>query len=109
MNPDEFRRPDPGDVLKALLPFAALVALAFLLDRLRGEDTARGPADTVRSAVARVGEEISEKAWTIGRDPREEARKRRAWSLVQGGTGAAFTMLSRRAAAGVYEAVTGGR
>lgn len=109
MNGDDFRRPDAAEVLKALLPFVALVGLAFLLDRLRGQDTARGPADTVRSAVAKVGEEITERAWTVGRDARTEARKQRAWNLVQGGTGAVFTMLSRRAAGGLYDAVTRAR
>ncbi|HET7567481.1 MAG TPA: hypothetical protein VFJ91_05780 [Gaiellaceae bacterium] len=98
----------PRVAVKPLLPFAAAVGAAFLLQRLRGEDAARGPADRVRAVVARAGEELAERAWTVGRDARAEARKRRAWNALQGATGAVFTLLARRAATGVYEALTGG-
>lgn len=98
----------PGVAVKPLLPFALAVGGAFLLHRLRGEDIARGPADRLRAAVARAGDELAERAWTVGRDARSEARKRRAWSALQGAVGAAFTLLARRAAAGVFEALTGG-
>lgn len=90
------------------LPFLASVGGAFLLDRLRGRDTARGPGDRVRTAVARAGDELAERAWTVGRDARAEARKQRAWTVLEAAVGAAFTLLARRAAAGAYEALTGG-
>jgi hypothetical protein len=106
MSVEEIRRPELGELAKALLPFVAPVAVAFVLGRLRGEDTARGPADNARAAVARVGEELVERAWTVGRDAEAEARKQRAWRLVQAATGAAFTLLARRAAAGLHDAVT---
>jgi hypothetical protein len=97
----------PADVLKPLLPFAAAVALAFLLHRLRGENTARSRKDKLRAAAGRVGEEIAERAWTLGRDAKVEARKQRAWNLLQGAVGAGFTLLARRAASGAFEALTG--
>lgn len=88
-----------GVVLKPLLPFALAAGATFLLDRLRGAGAARKPADRLRSGLATVGKEIVERAWTLGRDTRAEARKQRAWSMLQAGVGAGFTLLARRAAA----------
>jgi hypothetical protein len=80
---------------------------AFALDRLRGEGEARTGVDRIRYGVARAGEELREKAWTLGRDRRAEARKQRAWKALQTAAAAGFSLLARRAAAGVYEALTG--
>jgi len=65
--------------------------------------------DRVRSAIARVGEEIQEKAWTIGRDRKAEQRKRIAWGIVQGAIGAVFTLGARRVGAKAWGILTGER
>jgi hypothetical protein len=63
--------------------------------------------ERLRSAVARIGEEIQEKAWTVGRDPVTEKRKRLAWGLLQGFTGGVLTLAARRAGTKVWAVVTG--
>jgi hypothetical protein len=63
--------------------------------------------EKVRSGVARVGEEIVEKAWTLGRDKKAEQRKRLAWGLVQGVVGAVFTLAARRVGAKAWGILTG--
>jgi hypothetical protein len=63
--------------------------------------------DRVRSAIARAGEELSEKAWTVGRDRKAEQRKRIAWGIVQGGVAAVFTLVARRVGAKVWGVLTG--
>jgi hypothetical protein len=65
------------------------------------------PGERVRAAVARVGEEIQEKAWTIGRDPVAEKRKRLVWGVLQAGMGAAMTLGARRVGAKVWGVLTG--
>ena len=61
----------------------------------------------VRTAIARVGGGISERAWTLGRDPKAERRKRLLWGLLQGALGAAFTLGARRVGAKVWGVLTG--
>ena len=61
----------------------------------------------VRTAIARVGDGISEKAWTLGRDKRAERRKRLLWGLLQGAVGAAFTLAARRVGARAWGVLTG--
>jgi hypothetical protein len=63
--------------------------------------------DKVRSAIARVGEELSERAWTVGRDEKVEKRKRIAWGILQGVLGAAATIAARRAVARIWGVLTG--
>jgi len=63
--------------------------------------------DKVRSAIARVGEELSEKAWTVGRDKKAEKRKRVAWGVLQGALGAIATMGARRVVSRVWGVLTG--
>jgi hypothetical protein len=63
--------------------------------------------EKVRSGIARLGEEIAEKAWTVGRDPKVEKRKRLAWGLRHGVLGAAFTIAARRAGAKAWGVLTG--
>jgi hypothetical protein len=63
--------------------------------------------DKVRTAVAHVGETITEKAWTVGRDKKAEARKRWLWGLLQAGIGAGFTVFARRGASRAWTVVTG--
>jgi hypothetical protein len=63
--------------------------------------------DKVRSAIARAGEELTEKAWTVGRDAKAEKRKRLAWGIVQGAVGAVFTLAARRAGAKAWGILTG--
>jgi hypothetical protein len=65
--------------------------------------------EKVRSAIARVGEEISEKAWTLGRDPKAERRKRLAWGVLQGSLGAVATVGARRLVANLWGMLTGER
>ena len=65
--------------------------------------------DRVRSAIARAGEEISELAWTVGRDAKTEKRKRLAWGVVQGVIGAVFTLAARRVGAKAWGILTGER
>ncbi len=65
--------------------------------------------ERVRSAIARAGEEISEKAWTVGRDKKAEQRKRLAWGVVQGVIGAVFTLGARRVGAKAWGVLTGER
>jgi hypothetical protein len=65
--------------------------------------------ERVRSAIARAGEEISEKAWTVGRDKKAEQRKRMAWGVVQGVIGAVFTLGARRVGAKAWGVLTGER
>ena len=65
--------------------------------------------EKVRTAIARVGEGISEKAWTLGRDKKAERRKRLLWGLVQGTVGAAFTLAARRVGAKAWGLLTGER
>jgi hypothetical protein len=63
--------------------------------------------DKVRSAIARVGEELSEKAWTVGRDRKTERRKRLAWGILQGALGAAATIAGRRLGSRIWGILTG--
>lgn len=63
--------------------------------------------EKVRSAIARAGEELTEKAWTVGRDRKAEQRKRIAWGIVQGGIGAVFTLAARRVGAKAWGILTG--
>ena len=65
--------------------------------------------EKVRSAIARAGEEITERAWTLGRDAKTEKRKRLAWGLVQGVIGAVFTLGARRVGAKAWGVLTGER
>ena len=65
--------------------------------------------DRVRSAIARAGEELTEKAWTLGRDAKTEKRKRLAWGVVQGVIGAVFTLGARRVGAKAWGVLTGER
>jgi hypothetical protein len=63
--------------------------------------------NAIRSGIARVGEEIAEKAWTVGRDEKAERRKRLAWGVVQGSIGAVFTLAARRLGAKAWGVLTG--
>ena len=65
--------------------------------------------EKVRSGIARVGEGIAEKAWTVGRDKKAEQRKRIAWGIVQGVIGAVFTLGARRVGAKAWGVLTGER
>jgi len=65
--------------------------------------------ERVRTAIARVGEGITEKAWTLGRDPKTERKKRLLWGVVQGAVGAVFTLGARRVGAKVWGVLTGER
>jgi hypothetical protein len=61
----------------------------------------------IREGIARVGEEIAEKAWTVGRDEKVERRKRIAWGILQGSIGAVFTLAARRLGAKTWGVLTG--
>ena len=63
----------------------------------------------VRTAIARVGEGLSEKAWTVGRDPKAERNKRLVWGVLQGALGAVATLGARRVVARLWGVLTGER
>jgi hypothetical protein len=63
----------------------------------------------VRAVIARAGEGLSEKAWTIGRDPKAERKKRLAWGVLQGALGAIATLGARRVVAHLWGVLTGER
>ena len=63
--------------------------------------------NAIRSGIARVGEEIAEKAWTVGRDEKAERKKRIAWGIVQGSIGAVFTLVARRVGTKAWGVLTG--
>jgi|GEM_PF-6958976 len=63
--------------------------------------------ERARSAIARFGEEVAEKAWTVGRDPKAERRKRLVWGLLQGALGAVATIGARRLGARLWGVLTG--
>lgn len=63
--------------------------------------------EKVRSAIARAGEGLAEKAWTVGRDAKTEKRKRLAWGALQGAVGAVFTIAARRVGAKAWGVLTG--
>jgi hypothetical protein len=63
--------------------------------------------EPVRRAVARVGEGIQQKAWTVGRDKRAEQKKRLAWLGLSAGLGAVATLLARRLASKAWRVATG--
>ena len=65
--------------------------------------------ERVRSAIARAGEEITEKAWSLGRDAKVQKRKRLAWGVLQGAIGAVFTIGARRLGAKAWGVLTGER
>ncbi|HET8606481.1 MAG TPA: hypothetical protein VFL66_05560 [Gaiellaceae bacterium] len=61
----------------------------------------------IRRLVGRAGEEVQEKAWTVGRDPAEERRVRLAWGALEGVLGAVFTLAARRLATRIWFVLTG--
>lgn len=63
--------------------------------------------NAIRTGIARLGEEIAEKAWTVGRDEKAERKKRLAWGVVQGSIGAVFTLVARRLGAKAWGVLTG--
>jgi hypothetical protein len=63
--------------------------------------------ERVRTAIARVGEGIVERAWTVGRDARTERKKRLLWGAMQGVVGAVFTLAARRAVTKAWGVLTG--
>jgi len=63
--------------------------------------------EKVRSAVARVGEELTERAWTVGRDPKTERKKLLAWGALQGTLGAVAALGARRVGSRVWGVLTG--
>ena len=63
--------------------------------------------NAIRTGIARVGEQIAEKAWTVGRDEKAERKKRLAWGVLQGAIGAVFTLGARRVGTKVWGVLTG--
>jgi hypothetical protein len=63
--------------------------------------------NAIRTGIARLGEEIAEKAWTVGRDEKAERKKRLVWGVVQGSIGAVFTLVARRLGAKAWGVLTG--
>jgi hypothetical protein len=65
--------------------------------------------EKVRSAVARVGEGLTEKAWTVGRDPRTERKKRLAWAGLRVTFNALAAVGARRIGTKLWGILTGER
>jgi hypothetical protein len=65
--------------------------------------------EKLRGAVARVGEELTEKAWTVGRDPKVERKKRLAWGALQAGFSALTMLAARRVGVRLWGILTGER
>ena len=65
--------------------------------------------NAIRGGIARVGEGIAEKAWTLGRNEKAERKKRIVWGILQGAIGAVFTLGARRAGAKAWGVLTGER
>jgi ATP-dependent exoDNAse (exonuclease V) alpha subunit len=63
--------------------------------------------NAIRSGIARIGDEIAEKAWTVGRDEKAERNKRIVWGVLQGSIGAVFTLAARRVGAKAWGVLTG--
>ena len=63
--------------------------------------------EPVRRGVAKLGEGIQEKAWSIGRNKQAERKKRLLWMGLTAGLGAAATLVARRLASKAWRVVTG--
>ncbi len=63
--------------------------------------------NAIRRAVSSAGEKVSELAWTVGRDPREEKRLRRRWGLLEATLGALFGLAARRLSYRLWGVLTG--
>ena len=63
--------------------------------------------NAIRRAVASAGEKVSELAWTVGRDPREEKRLRRRWGMLEATLGALFGLAARRLSYRAWSILTG--
>jgi hypothetical protein len=71
------------------------------------EDAVASAENQIRQAIARVGQEIQDLAWTVGRDEKREAKLRRRWRMLEAALGIAATVASRKAAARLYSILTG--
>jgi uncharacterized membrane-anchored protein len=63
--------------------------------------------EPVRRGIARVGQGLQEKAWTLGRDKRAERRKQFLYTGLAAALAAGATMLARRLASKAYRILTG--
>ena len=63
--------------------------------------------EPARRVVARLGDGIHEKAWTIGRNKRAEQKKRLLWMGLTAGLGAVATLGARRLASKAWRVLTG--
>jgi hypothetical protein len=61
----------------------------------------------VSQQLGALGEDVKQLWVAITADPKREARKQRAWSIVSGILAAAATIVARRGAARVWAIVTG--
>ena len=65
--------------------------------------------ELARAGYDGISTELAEKAWTVGRDPKAERKKRLAWGVLQGALSAAATIAARRLGAKAYGVLTSER
>jgi hypothetical protein len=63
--------------------------------------------EAVREELTQLKDDIKSLGVVIAEDPKERARKERAWKLLYAGLAAGFTLLSRRLAARLWWVLTG--
>jgi hypothetical protein len=63
--------------------------------------------DAIEEQVAEVWQDLQDLWVTLTVDPKKQARKERAWSMLSGALGAAATMGARRATTKIWDVLTG--
>ena len=66
-----------------------------------------GKSEAVREQLEQLRDDVRTLIVVLKEDPKERARKERAWNLLYGGLSAVFTMASRRVAERVFWVLTG--
>lgn len=67
----------------------------------------RTKIESVREELAQLRGDVKSLAVVVREDPKERARKERAWKLLYAGLGAGFTIASRRLTERLWWVLTG--